>query len=138
MWWWRRRICGGGSAGYVGDKLRIILNSAQLELELGLGLDNKKKTLIVGTLFSILNISNNKFSPWLVEIKLGCFSSCISLVEVKSNFVLSRWWRRICGGCGAGYVVVVAQDMWWWWCRICGGGGAGYVVVVAQDMWWIN
>jgi hypothetical protein len=25
-------------------------------------------------------------------------------------------------------VVLVAQDMWGWWRRICGGGGAGYVV----------
>jgi hypothetical protein len=32
-----------------------------------------------------------------------------------------RWLRRICGGGGAGYVVVVAQDMWCWWHRICGG-----------------
>jgi hypothetical protein len=24
-------------------------------------------------------------------------------------------------------VEVVAQDMWKWWRRICGGGGAGYV-----------
>ena len=34
-------------------------------------------------------------------------------------------------GGSAGYVEVVAQDMWRWWRRICGGGGAGYVVVYA-------
>ena len=45
--WWCR-ICGGGSAGYVVDKLRIILNSAQLELELGLELGNKNKHINSG------------------------------------------------------------------------------------------
>jgi hypothetical protein len=27
--------------------------------------------------------------------------------------LLFRWWRRIYGGGCAGYVVVVAQDIWW-------------------------
>jgi hypothetical protein len=40
MWWWRRRICGGGGAGYVVDKLRIMLNSAQLKAETGTELGN--------------------------------------------------------------------------------------------------
>jgi hypothetical protein len=28
--------------------------------------------------------------------------------------------------------------MWWWQCKICGGGGAGYVVVAVQDMCFIS
>jgi hypothetical protein len=41
MWWWWRRICGGGGAGYVVDKLRIMLNSAQLKAETGTELGKK-------------------------------------------------------------------------------------------------
>ena len=35
--------------------------------------------------FSLFPITN---FPWLVELRLGCFSCCISWVEVKSNFIL--------------------------------------------------
>ncbi len=52
----------------------------------------------------IFNISNYKFPLWLVEVTLGCFSSCISLVAVKSNFILFR------SGCAA-HTVLVAQPI---------------------------
>jgi hypothetical protein len=42
--------------------------------------------------------------------------------------IISIYFTTCPGGGGAGYVVVVAQDMWCWLRRICGGGGAGYVV----------
>ncbi len=52
----------------------------------------------------IFNVSNYKFPLWLVEVTLGCFSSCISLVAVKSNLILFR------SGCAA-HTVLVAQPI---------------------------
>ena len=37
----------------------------------------------------------------------------IGPVVANKQSICTGWLRRICGGGCAGYVVVVAQDMWW-------------------------